>query len=297
VIGISKRKKKYTLIYLLFLLFVLTENIKPFEFHKEALLEPTKIHPEIIKEMQEKPQAKVNVVIISSIISSEYLDSSQLIKLAADNSTVGIYPNIRYSALLEQSVPQINANAVWDAGFTGKNIKIAILDTGIDSEHPMLKGRVILEKDFTGGNNANDALGHGTHAAGIAAGKKDGKEGYNGVAPDAVILNAKVLNDNGNGFTSSIIAGIAWAAANGADVISLSLGAVYSGIDVPLKEAIDDAINQGVVVVVASGNCGSGCPSRRTARASGSNCWRTPSTSPPRCSTPARNCARPARRR
>ncbi|MAG47183.1 hypothetical protein CL617_01135 [archaeon] len=126
-----------------------------------------------------------------------------------------------------------------------------------------------MSKDFTNSSsNVEDRQGHGTHVAGIAAGKKIDEETLNGVAPNALLINAKVLGDGGSGSTISVIEGINWAlnpdgnesTKDGADVLSLSLGANVNS-DGPLNQALRDAIEKSVVVV-ASGNCGSlGIPS------------------------------------
>ena len=97
---------------------------------------------------------------------------------------------------------------MWASGFKGGGIKIAILDTGVDSSHPMLLGRIAKQLAFTGEDHLSDVQGHGTHVVGIAAGKKFGAQGYDGVAPDASIYNAKVLDDGGFGQASAVIAGI-----------------------------------------------------------------------------------------
>jgi subtilisin family serine protease len=178
--------------------------------------------------------------------------------IARDSSVKTISPNRVYRALLQDSVPQINAPVMWDVGYTGTGVRIAIFDTGIDPEHPALRERVVLNRTFTGEGHAYDVYGHGTHCAGIAA----------GVAPDALLINAKVLNDTGYGDDIGIIEALNWAVDpdgdaatdDGAGVISMSLGSPYSDLDSPMLSAIGDAVDAGVVVVVAVGNCGSGCP-------------------------------------
>ena len=178
--------------------------------------------------------------------------------IARDSSVKTISPNRVYRALLQDSVPQINAPVMWESGCTGSGVRIAIFDTGIDLAHPALQGKVVLNRTFTGEGHAYDVYGHGTHCAGIAA----------GVAPDVSLINAKVLNDTGYGDDIGIIEAINWvvdpdgdaATDDGADVISMSLGSPYSDLDSPMLSAIRDAVDAGVVVVVAVGNCGSGCP-------------------------------------
>jgi subtilisin family serine protease len=161
-------------------------------------------------------------------------------------------------ASLDKSVPQIGAPKAWAAGYTGKGVKIAVLDTGVDATHPDLKTQVIESKNFSTAADATDHFGHGTHVASIAAGtgaKSGGK--YKGVAPDAKILNGKVLDDTGSGDDSGILAGMEWAAAQGADVVNLSLG----GGDTPEVDPLEAEVNKlseekGILFAIAAGNDG-----------------------------------------
>ncbi|MEU6200543.1 S8 family peptidase [Streptomyces sp. NPDC047061] len=161
-------------------------------------------------------------------------------------------------ASLDKSVPQIGAPTAWKSGYNGKGVKIAVLDTGIDTTHPDLKDQVIESKNFSGAADATDHFGHGTHVASIAAGtgaKSHGK--YTGVAPGAKILNGKVLDDTGSGDDSGILAGMEWAAAEGADIVNLSLG----GYDTPEIDPLEAEVNKlstekGILFAIAAGNEG-----------------------------------------
>ena len=162
------------------------------------------------------------------------------------------------TATLDKSVPQIGAPKAWAAGYDGKGVKIAVLDTGVDATHPDLKGQVVASKNFSPAADATDKVGHGTHVASIAAGtgaKSGGK--YKGVAPGAEIINGKVLDDTGGGDDSSILAGMEWAVEQGADVINMSLG----GYDTPELDAMETGVNKlsaekGVLFAIAAGNAG-----------------------------------------
>ncbi|WP_330306934.1 MULTISPECIES: S8 family serine peptidase [unclassified Streptomyces] len=161
-------------------------------------------------------------------------------------------------ASLDKSVPQIGAPKAWAAGYDGKGVKIAVLDTGVDATHPDLKDQVIAAKNFSTSADATDKFGHGTHVASIAAGtgvKSGGK--YKGVAPGAKILSGKVLSDDGYGDDSSILAGMEWAADQGADVVNLSLG----GGDTPEIDPLEAEVNKlseekGILFAIAAGNDG-----------------------------------------
>ncbi|MFI1562688.1 S8 family peptidase [Streptomyces sp. NPDC020490] len=161
-------------------------------------------------------------------------------------------------ASLDKSVPQIGAPTAWAAGYDGKGVKIAVLDTGVDATHPDLKDQVIAAKNFSTSPDASDKFGHGTHVASIAAGtgaKSGGK--YKGVAPGAKLLNGKVLSDDGYGDDSQILAGMEWAAEQGADVVNLSLGGGDTPEIDPLEAEVKKLSEQkGILFAIAAGNDG-----------------------------------------
>lgn len=169
-----------------------------------------------------------------------------------------VWLDAKRSVSLDRSVPQIGAPAAWQAGLTGKGVTVAVLDTGVDQTHPDLASREIGEKNFSASRDNVDRYGHGTHVASIVAGTGAQSGGqFRGVAPDARILDVKVLADNGNGSDSGIIAGMQWAAEQGADVINMSLG----GFDDPGVDPVEAAVNRlsaqfGTLFVVAAGNYG-----------------------------------------
>lgn len=177
--------------------------------------------------------------------------------LEADPDTIKIYQDLPVHAYLDTSVPHIQTPRVWDAGFTGEGVRIAVIDTGIDMEHPDFNQRIVETTDFTG-QGPTDEHGHGTHCAGIAAGSGAASEGlYRGAAPDANIYSAKVLGSDGDGMMSDVMAGVEWAVQQGVQVISLSLGSEgpCDGTDA-LCEMCNAAAREGVIVCVAAGNEG-----------------------------------------
>jgi major intracellular serine protease len=166
------------------------------------------------------------------------------------------------STEIPYGVKQINAPSLWEKGDTGEGIVVAILDTGIDVEHPDLKKNIIGGRNFTGEgrkDDYSDGNGHGTHVAGTIASVAN-DAGVVGVAPDAKLLICKVLNSEGSGSYQGIIKGIQyacnWKGANGETVrvINMSLGGPYN--DPSLYKAILQAVAKGILVVVASGNEG-----------------------------------------
>jgi len=191
-------------------------------------------------------------------------------------------PNVRYveengtMEAIDQTLPwgvdRVDADLAHDAGETGGGADVAIIDTGIDDDHPDLsanlgKGKAFVEcgsGGFTGNcsfyGNSNDCNepwsddnDHGTHCAGIADGV-DNAEGVVGVATEATLHAVKVLDCGGSGTFSDIAAGVEYVADQGWDVGSLSLGGSSSSS--ALKDAVEYATDQGVLLVAAAGNDG-----------------------------------------
>jgi subtilisin family serine protease len=151
----------------------------------------------------------------------------------------------------------VNADKLWAKGIDGKGVTVAVIDSGIDKNHPDLEGKVVGERNFVDDEvSADDLLGHGTMVAGIIAGSGAASGGkYKGIAPGASLLNVKVIDSSGDGKISDIIAGIEWAIYNGADILTLSLGGLNLGeTNPPITMAADNAMDEGIVVCVAAGN-------------------------------------------
>jgi subtilisin family serine protease len=159
---------------------------------------------------------------------------------------------------LDVSVPQIGAPAAWANGNTGKGAKVAVVDTGIDAHHPDLEGVVVAAKDFTGSAaGVKDEVGHGTHVAGIIAGRGTASRGrYRGVAKDASLVSAKVCDLQGCA-DDAILAGMDWAVNSGAKVINMSLGGTAAETGDPIEDAVNSlTADRHVLFVVAAGNDG-----------------------------------------
>jgi serine protease AprX len=186
------------------------------------------------------------------------LPAAQVDALSQHDSVEYIWPDLPVHTCVDVSVPRIRAPQAWAAGFRGDGTKIAIVDTGIDAQHPDFAGRIKAMTSFTGGDGTDDN-GHGTHVAGIAAGSGASSNGrYRGVAPAASLYIAKVLDSEGGGSMSSVMAGIEWAVDQGVQVINLSLGgdAPGDGTDA-LSTLCDQVIRQlGIAICVAAGNEG-----------------------------------------
>ncbi|WP_112272280.1 S8 family serine peptidase [Lentzea terrae] len=155
---------------------------------------------------------------------------------------------------LDRSVKQIGAPAAHERGITGKGVKVAIVDTGVDENHPDLKGQQLAEKNFTSDPDNTDKVGHGTHVGATVA-SHDSK--YGGVAPGAQLLDAKVCIEFGCQ-ESWILDGMRWAAEQGAQVVNMSLGGSDTPEIDPLEQAVNDLTAQyGTLFVIAAGNSGS----------------------------------------
>jgi subtilisin family serine protease len=169
---------------------------------------------------------------------------------------------------LDHSVPQIGAPAAWAAGYTGKDVVVAVLDSGIDDTHADFAGKIVDARNFTNEDGTVDRTGHGTHVASTIAGTGAALNGrYRGVAPDAKLVIGKVCTAGGCPL-SAILAGIEWAAIDkAAPIVNLSLGGPDTpGID-PLEEAINRlSAERGTLFVIAAGNEGA----RRTIDSPGS---------------------------
>jgi thermitase len=147
---------------------------------------------------------------------------------------------------------RVEATLAWGVTRGSSAIRIAILDTGIDAEHGDIHPKVVAARNFTTSRTVSDRNGHGTHVAGIAAAVTNNARGIAGLGFDSVLMNGKVLGDNGAGQWSWLASGITWAADNDARVINMSLGGTSHSATV--EAAVNDAWTRGVVLVAAAGN-------------------------------------------
>ncbi|MHB0802187.1 S8 family serine peptidase [Bacillus thuringiensis] len=137
--------------------------------------------------------------------------------------------------------------------FTGKGIKVAVIDSGVDSTHPDLQKNYLKGYDFIDNDtNPEDTSGHGTHVAGIIA--ADGA--IKGIAPDAAILAYRVYDSSKGLSTETLIKAINQAIEDGAQIINISLQKTFNGADTPLNQAVQKAIDNNIVVITGAGNQG-----------------------------------------
>ncbi len=211
--------------------------------------------------LEYKGEIKKDLKIINGV--SARLPTQRIKEIENRPDVISVERDLPVRKLSYVADAHISATEVWNLGFTGSGIRIAILDTGVVTSHPEFQGRIAAcHTEVEGTTNCEDDEGHGTAVAGLAM--APGID-YNaiGSAPDAMLLVDKVLNNTGSGTTSQVIAGIEWAVANNANVISMSLGTdeAYPNNNCDdahpaFKAAIDSAEASGISVVAAAGNGG-----------------------------------------
>jgi serine protease AprX len=202
------------------------------------------------------------------------VNAGQLDALRRDDTQDHLSGDIRIRSIADVTADvtaqAIGADQVWAGSddlpaLTGSGVAVAVIDSGIDTSHnAFLRNRVIATHDFTGGDGI-DGFGHGTHVAGIIAGRRgrtaETRE-YRGIASGAYLINLRVLGDDGSGVASDVIEAIDWTIEHQQEykirVINLSLGApvMQPYRDDPLCEAVERAVKAGITVVVAAGNFG-----------------------------------------
>ena len=180
-----------------------------------------------------------------------------------------VSPDRRIAGSLEYAAPTVGGDIAFQSGWTGSGVGVAIVDSGVAGDHPDLKSRIVYSQNFvTREARSDDPYGHGTHVAGIVAGNAAASYGpsytrtFRGLAPQAQIVNLRVLDSNGQGVDSAVINAIDRAielkATYNIRVLNLSLGRTIREsytLD-PLCQAVRGAWQAGLVVVVAAGNNG-----------------------------------------
>lgn len=164
-------------------------------------------------------------------------------------------PNDPYYASSQWHLPKVGAPTAWDTTTGSSAVTIAVVDSGVQANHPDLAGRVLAGYDFANNDaDPSDDNGHGTAVAGVAAAKGNDGIGTAGAAWNVAILPVKTMSASGSGSYSAIANGINYAADQGAKIINLSLGGTASSTT--LQSAVSYAWNKGSVLVAAAGNNG-----------------------------------------
>jgi serine protease AprX len=192
-----------------------------------------------------------------------------LSSVAGDSGVKYVSPDRRVTGALEFAEPTVGANIAFQYGWTGNSVGVAVVDSGIAADHSDLRPRVVYSESFVPGDSGtDDVYGHGTHVAGIIGGNASASSGpsynltFRGIAPKANLINLRVLDSNGQGTDSGVIAAIERAidlkSTYGIQVLNLSLGRTIREsytLD-PLCQAVQKAWQAGIVVIVAAGNGG-----------------------------------------
>ncbi|MFP7299014.1 S8 family serine peptidase [Neobacillus niacini] len=225
------------------------------------------------------PSDQVKQLLESDVVQAVYKNATFTVDPVQQELPSDVKKEVTTSV---ESIPYLKIDKLHEQGITGEGVKVAVLDTGIDYNHPDLKDAYKGGYDFV--DNDNDPMettyadwkkttrpeyspngsayytSHGTHVSGTIAGqnKNDSEVSVVGVAPDADLYVYRVLGPYGSGTTEGVIAGIEKAVEDGMDVMNLSLGATVNDPYYPTSTAINYAVLNGVTAVVAAGNSGPG---------------------------------------
>ncbi|HEY8471593.1 MAG TPA: S8 family serine peptidase [Natronosporangium sp.] len=198
-----------------------------------------------------------------SVAKDQAAEFWQELGVASDRRSASERPRVwldsKSELLLDQSAPLIGAPQAWAAGYDGSGVTVAVLDSGVDLNHPDLVDRLVATESFVDGLPPQDHHGHGTHVASTIAGTGAASDGrYTGVAPGADLVTARVCSDEGGCSSSAIIAGMEWATQQmGADIVSMSLGGGPTNGTDPLSMAVNNlTATTGALFVIAAGNHG-----------------------------------------
>ena len=187
--------------------------------------------------------------IVTPAAADQYIDRQYAL-----NNTGQSFTNTTGTLAVGAGTADADVDAVEAWGVTrGFDIRVAVLDSGVATDHPDINPNVALRANFSNARTNEDKYGHGTHVAGIIAAVAENGIGVAGVCPGCTILAGKVLNDSGGGSSSGLANGINWSVSNGAKVINMSLAVRPSRT---LETAVNNAWNKGVVLVAAAGNGG-----------------------------------------
>lgn len=245
----------------------LLEDARPDE-QVHVIVAANSIDKAALADLMVRPGYSLRQIVRSYPAVSLALPASDVPGLAEEPWVAAVGPDHTVAACAERSVPQVEVPPLRESGLSGSGVRLGILDTGIDKKHPDLGGRVAASADFTleGGM---DGSGHGTHSAALATGDGQAFRGrYEGIAPGATLLIAKVLRSTGTGMMSDVMAGLEWVTDVGADVVLISLATRgHVDGDDPLAEMCNRIAGSGVVVIAPAGNQG---PDRRTVGSPGS---------------------------
>jgi len=187
---------------------------------------------------------------------TEYIEPHYLYltnEVGSGSDLVPLVPNDTLYSEYQWNLPEISTDTGWNVSKGSADVVVAVLDTGVQSDHPDLKGRLVKGTNIVDPSSPpEDDVGHGTHVAGIIAAEVNNNEGVAGMTWLTKVMPVKVLDSSGAGSTYSVAQGIIWATDHGANIINMSLGN-YAEAEF-LHDALKYAHKHGVVIVAASGN-------------------------------------------
>ena len=184
----------------------------------------------------------------------DFAEPSYLVRALWEPDNDPLYPADGLAPPGQWNLRKINMPQAWDHTRGAPGVKVAVIDTGIDTAHPDRPANLQLGWDYVDGDPVpNDEHGHGTHVAGIVAARTNNGVGVAGVAPDVTLLAIRVLNRDGAGSHYAVASAIIEAADAAARVVNLSLGSPQESS--ALRAAVDYANGKGVLIAAAAGNC------------------------------------------
>lgn len=219
--------------------------------------------------MKKQIRGLLSIVVLSGVIISGCSPQIKQEKNIASIKSVQAFESFKYTKKIDDPsynqqwyIPKSRSDKAWEILKSQREVKVAVVDTGVDYNHPDLKNKVLKDLGYNFINNSKDVMDdnwHGTHVAGIIAaegGNGIGISGVTGIA-NVKIIPIKALDKNGQGSSEIIAKGIRYAADKGADVINFSVG--FSVKDDFISQAISYAESKGAFVVVSSGNDNINC--------------------------------------
>lgn len=203
----------------------------------------------------------IDVMSFPGLKAGSKASEQMMAALKRNPNVIMVEPNYLYEVTYTPNDPSLSSQWAWGVidAYQGWDVTqgstatvIAVVDTGVQRNHPDLDAKIVAGYDYVQNDTApDDGNGHGTHVAGTAAAETNNSTGGAGTCPNCKIMPVRVLDNNGSGTLANVANGITWAANNGADVINLSLGGSGSST---LQQAVQYAWNAGVFLACAAGN-------------------------------------------